>query len=103
MCGQSFSPAWRLKNLRRKAGIARLNDWDRSPDTCYVSGAADHFHRGADPHPGKKFSRHVSRHSNTTVRRRVAREITRMHPDAIPEFHKVWHGSGNIVTSRRDM
>ena len=70
--GNRSVPARRFKIFRRKAGTARLNDWDRSPDARYVSGAADHFHRCADPHPAKKFGRHVSRHPNTTVRRRVA-------------------------------
>ena len=87
----------------RIRGIPRLNDRNRSPETCYVSGATDHFHRCANPNPGKKFSSKVSRHPNTTVRCRIARQVTRMHPDATGEFHKVGHRSRRVVTPRRDM
>lgn len=80
-----------------------LNDWNRSPYTRHVSCAADHFHRCTDSHDRKKFGCKVPGHSNTTVRCRVARQITPMHPDASAEFHKVRHRSGDIVTSRRDV
>src|SRR3984893_18945441 len=80
-------------------GIARLNDRNRSPDTRYISGAPDHLHRCANLHAGEKFSSKVSGHPNTTVRCRVARKITRMHPDAFAEFREVRHRSRHVVTS----
>src|SRR5260370_16745006 len=48
----------------------------------------------------KKFSSQVSGHPNTTVRCRVARQITRMHPDVFAEFHEARHRSRQVVTPR---
>src|ERR1700756_3902223 len=67
----------------------------------HISGVADHFDRCADLNASKEFRREVVRHPHTTVRCRVARQKSPMHPQKWPELHVIRHWSRHIVTSRR--